>query len=790
LKSSLLLLPALVVALAVDGAASAAGSATRRPDLVVTRPAVSGTARPGRQVAVKHQVRNVGPVRARASITGYYLTARRETRARGRLLGVLRLPPIRARRALRRVVSLTIPGGVTAGSYTVLACADTANRLRERRETNNCRSSLPLTVRAPRRVLPVPGAPALNGHPADPTRSTTARFTFSTAESGVTFDCSLDSPAFSPCASPVEYSGLGDGVHAFAVRARNADGRPGQPTTFFWTVDITPPHAPWLTARPADYTRARDASFSFASYPGSTFTCRLDAAAFAPCSSPAFYAGPLAEGAHTFAVRASDPLGNESAETSISWTVDLTPPGPPQLISRPRDPTNVTTVSFDFGGVPDVAQWTCRLDSGPVHTCADPYFNPGPLGPGRHVFSVFARDYVGFEGPATTYSWTIDTTPPPAPVLDQRPENPSGAGAAVFTFSGSEPGATLHCSVDAGPEAPCSSPRSYSGLPDGERTWRVVARDAAGNSSAPATYRWMIDTTPPGQGLNIGVFAGGPSGVAAFRTWLGRPITRALDYFGYETWAEIATPGQIGTWSGRGYQMVYSVPMLPQSGATLAQGATGAFNSHFRILAEGLVREGQGNSVIRLGWEFNGFWYPWTAMNDPASFIAYWRRIVTTMRGVPGANFKFDWCTVFGPASMNPETAYPGDAYVDYIGMSLFDQDWYPGWDDPVLRWRNFIYLPFGLQWQRDFARAHGKQIAFDEWALSIRLDGHGGGDNPYYVDQVYRWFNARDNLADGRRRVAYAMYFEEDKPDDVHRLQSGLFPLGAARVRALFGTP
>ena len=68
------------------------------------------------------------------------------------------------------------------------------------------------------------------------------------------------------------------------------------------------------------------------------------------------------------------------------------------------------------------------------------------------------------------------------------------------------------------------------------------------------------------------------------------------------------------------------------------------------------------------------------------------------------------------------------------IGISAFDQDWYPGWQDPVTRWRNLLTLPFGLQWQRDFAQAHGKRIAVDEWAASIRTDGHGGGDNPYYI--------------------------------------------------------
>ena len=68
-------------------------------------------------------------------------------------------------------------------------------------------------------------------------------------------------------------------------------------------------------------------SFTFtASQAGSTFTCRLDAAAFAACVSPKVYSG-VADGLHTFAVKAIDPAGNTSAETSYAWTVDTSTSG-------------------------------------------------------------------------------------------------------------------------------------------------------------------------------------------------------------------------------------------------------------------------------------------------------------------------------------------------------------------------------------------------------------------------------------------------------------------------------
>ena len=87
-------------------------------------------------------------------------------------------------------------------------------------------------------------------------------------------------------------------------------------------------------------------------------------------------------------------------------------------------------------------------------------------------------------------------------------------------------------------------------------------------------------------------------------------------------------------------------------GGSLRQGASGAYDQHFRQLAADLVAKGQGNAILRLGWEFNGDWYPWKAETDPAAFAEYWRRIHGVMRSVPGAQgLRFDWNPAIGPKS-------------------------------------------------------------------------------------------------------------------------------------------
>ncbi len=95
--------------------------------------------------------------------------------------------------------------------------------------------------------------------------------------------------------------------------------------------DATPP-ATTITARPPALTSSTSASFSFSASESATFECRLDATDggdWSACTTPRAYTG-LSAGSHTFDVRATDPAGNlESPPTSVTWTIDTTPPAAP-----------------------------------------------------------------------------------------------------------------------------------------------------------------------------------------------------------------------------------------------------------------------------------------------------------------------------------------------------------------------------------------------------------------------------------------------------------------------------
>ena len=91
--------------------------------------------------------------------------------------------------------------------------------------------------------------------------------------------------------------------------------------TCFSTADTTPPDTT-ITSGPANPTSSTSASFAFtSSESGSTFECRIDSGSWSSCTSPKSYSS-LANGSHTFDVRATDAASNTDATpASQTWTI-------------------------------------------------------------------------------------------------------------------------------------------------------------------------------------------------------------------------------------------------------------------------------------------------------------------------------------------------------------------------------------------------------------------------------------------------------------------------------------
>jgi hypothetical protein len=85
-----------------------------------------------------------------------------------------------------------------------------------------------------------PSATITSG-PAASSASRSASFAFTSNESAVSFNCSLDGGASTLCVSPQDYRALAPGRHTFSVRATDQAGNTGAAAAFAWTVTATDP---------------------------------------------------------------------------------------------------------------------------------------------------------------------------------------------------------------------------------------------------------------------------------------------------------------------------------------------------------------------------------------------------------------------------------------------------------------------------------------------------------------------------------------------------------------------
>ena len=236
--------------------------------------------------------------------------------------------------------------------------------------------------------------------------------------------------------------------------------------------------------------------------------------------------------------------------------------------------------------------------------------------------------------------------------------------------------------------------------------------------------------------------AGTPAAAAAFGAWRQRPLDVGEVWVDGSTWATITDPAWLYQhWRGSPYTLVVTVPMLPADvpGVSIRACANGAYNAHWRHFGQVIRSYGLGSSIIRLGWEFNGRWYPWAATN-PTAWVTCYKRAVTSARSTaPG--LRWDWNVNRGVSSAlaDPTRAYPGNRYVSMIGIDSYDQ-----WP-PVARaggWQKQLNGKQGLNYWLAFAKAHGKKLSIPEWG-SIRYGRSAGRDDPQYIRDMRAFFAA-----------------------------------------------
>ena len=219
---------------------------------------------------------------------------------------------------------------------------------------------------------------------------------------------------------------------------------------------------------------------------------------------------------------------------------------------------------------------------------------------------------------------------------------------------------------------------------------------------------------------------------------------------GLSSWLQ-ADPGQ--------RTIIVTEDLIPTSEVDAADPLTweepceqGQFDTYATTLAKNLVAAGMGSAVVRLGQEMNGPWEPdfmGTTAVERSAWAGCFAAEVAAMRVVAGAHFLFDWDVAACDEDVPPAEYYPGNTYVDIIGVDFYDQTCTssplpaPSPSAATL----VVDEPLGLETIGSFAEQNGKPLSIPEWGTKSAAE-NGNGDDPYYVTAVAQYIEQDGDFA------------------------------------------
>lgn len=291
-----------------------------------------------------------------------------------------------------------------------------------------------------------------------------------------------------------------------------------------------------------------------------------------------------------------------------------------------------------------------------------------------------------------------------------------------------------------------------------ERTVRSLARRCAAITAVAATLGVVASDQVAAQAYwrsGMGCHYG--KQLPTLEAWRGTAFSALHGWAPQDSWSNMLTffnstvGSEFAARRGNGRVLSISTPLLTnEARGQFAQCAAGAFDNHYRGIAQRLVWRGATDAILRLGWEANGNWFAWSINGNYNGFKACFRRAVQVMRSVvPGLRIEWSmnreaWNGKYQNVAAN---AYPGDDVVNVIGLSYYDQ-WPAATSLSV--W-NANFKP-ELDFWANFARSRGKQLAIAEWGLGNKSGG--GFDNPFYIEKMREFFAQNAGL------IAYETYF------------------------------
>ena len=264
----------------------------------------------------------------------------------------------------------------------------------------------------------------------------------------------------------------------------------------------------------------------------------------------------------------------------------------------------------------------------------------------------------------------------------------------------------------------------------------------------------------------LGTYSGNPDGNSAtnerafeqqfegFAAAMGRPtfMNSFVDFTQDPSQWPASAAWNAWSWAmspvvGHDITPVIGVPMASNAGGWGNAGSffraisAGVYDSDYTGIIDAWVAQGYSTMVLRLGYEMNGTFMAWYAGSDPATnaeWVAAFRHLATIMHEAAardGATVAIVW----NPneeswTGMSVAGLYPGDAYVDVIGVDVYNvlypldlTDWKTGGQDPDLStWMavplnrgHFWTYPSANAWNPTGQVAGSPALEYTGWSLS-----------------------------------------------------------------------
>jgi hypothetical protein len=263
-----------------------------------------------------------------------------------------------------------------------------------------------------------------------------------------------------------------------------------------------------------------------------------------------------------------------------------------------------------------------------------------------------------------------------------------------------------------------------------------------------------------------GITAGSLSQVQAWEKFRGTPVNVVQTFADLTSWDTMvhpwlgSGPEKFSTFNGR---WVISEAFFPDDGGDMGTCANGGYAAKWNQFGSWLTAQGRPDTIVRLAWEANGDWFPWSVgKTDTSTWIRCFQQVVTAIRATD-PKVRIDWTLNAHSGGLD---AYPGNGYVDIVGIDTYDH-WPPSLTQATFDQQ--CHEATGLCAVIAFARAHGRQFSVPEWGLVGKQDtgagaaGQAGGDNPLYIRAMYNVLHANSD------DLAYEAYFSDASPDNVH---------------------